>query len=181
MDIINKANINISNSLSFLRILLVIPMVYFIAVHENIFVLYLSIAGMITDWLDGFFARKLNQITELGKVLDPVADKILIGGSVLALHLYQGFPLWLMLVIIFRDVFIVIGALFIYGKQKKITSSNWPGKISVTLIAVAIVSFIIGWRDFFNYAVIAALASIIISAGIYAWVFLQKIRKKDNE
>ncbi len=49
--------------------------------------------GGFTDWADGFFARKLNQVSDLGKILDPIADKIHIGALVIALHYYQGFPL----------------------------------------------------------------------------------------
>ncbi|KAA3614905.1 MAG: CDP-alcohol phosphatidyltransferase family protein [Calditrichaeota bacterium] len=178
MELITKKDFNLSNSLSFLRIILAAPAVYLIAINENGWLIALSFVGGFTDWADGFFARKLNQVSDLGKILDPIADKIHIGALVIALNYYQGFPLWLTLFIVIRDVFIVIGALLIYDKNKLITSSNWPGKISVTLIAVAIISFMAGWKLFFEYTIYLAIAAIIVSGVMYVKVFIASFDKK---
>jgi len=177
---LTKKDLTFSNFLSFIRIIFVIPGVYFIAINRNDLLIGLTIIGMFTDWADGFFARKLNQVSDLGKILDPLADKVLIGGLVIALYHYQGFPLWLTLFIVLRDLIIIVGALLIYDKNKLITSSNWAGKISVTLIAVAIFSFIAGWNDFFEYSIYMAIIAIIVSALIYAKVFYTSVINKNK-
>lgn len=168
---IKKSDLNISNLLSLVRIFLAVPVVYFISENDNIMVIYFSFLAMLTDWFDGFFARKLKQITELGKIIDPIADKILIGSAVFSLYYFQDFPLWLAALIVLRDLFILIGALFIYEKHKQITSSNWPGKVSVFLIACAILAFLGGLRSAFDYLIILAFLAILFSAIMYAKVF----------
>lgn len=178
MELKKKKLFTISNFLSFLRIIFVFPAVYYISVQRNEIIYFIAIAAMLSDWLDGFLARKLNQITDFGKILDPIGDKILIGGVVIALYYYQGFPLWLMLVIVLRDISILIGAFFIYDKHKQVISSNWPGKISVTFIAITVFCFIAGWYSIFNYLIILALLSIILSAFIYSKVFLSHFYSK---
>jgi len=178
MELEKKSPFTISNFLSFLRILLVFPTVYFISIKENELIYYIVSVAILSDWLDGFLARKLNQITDLGKILDPVGDKVLIAGAVIALYYYQEFPLWLMLVIVLRDVSILIGAFFIYDKKKQVISSNWPGKITVTFIAATIFCFIAGWDEIFGYLLYLALLSIILSAYIYSKVFLKQYHLK---
>jgi CDP-diacylglycerol---glycerol-3-phosphate 3-phosphatidyltransferase len=68
-------------------------------------VIYLS--AVLTDYADGFLARRLNVITRLGQFLDPLADKFLVGAALLALIAYRGFPVWAAVVIAVREVAIV--------------------------------------------------------------------------
>ena len=178
MELEKKSPFTISNFLSLLRILFVLPIVYFISIGKNESIYIIAVLAILSDWLDGFLARKLNQITDLGKILDPVGDKVLIAATVIALYYYQGFPLWLMLVIVLRDIGILIGALFIYDKHKQVTSSNWPGKISVTFIALTVFTFIIGWIELFNYLLYLALFSIVLSAYVYSKVFFKNYSSK---
>ena len=124
----------ISNLLSFLRIFFIIPLIHFISIRENIFALICVIVAVITDLLDGYLARRLNQITTLGKVLDPLADKIIVIGGVVALSLFQDFPWWLTIIIIVRDFFIIVGSLIIFSQKKSVVPSNMPGKITVLMI-----------------------------------------------
>ena len=169
---------NISNFLSFIRILFVFPTVYFYSIHRNDLVFILAFFAMLSDFLDGYFARKLNQITDLGKILDPLADKVLIGAAVISLTIYQEFPLWIALVIVIRDVIILLGALFIYDRQKHVTPSNWPGKVTVTIIAVTVLSFMSGFMIIFEYLIFLSFIAILFSAAMYARIFFQKLGGK---
>ena len=133
----------ISNLFSFLRIFLVIPIFYYLSVYDNITALLFILVAVITDWLDGYFARKFNQITELGKVLDPLADKICTLGGFIALTVYQQFPLWITIVIIARDVILILGSFLLYQHQHAVNPSNKPGKVTAFLIVVLAISYIL--------------------------------------
>ena len=106
----------VSNILSLSRIFLAIPIYIFIAKSETEILLAVLLIAIITDYLDGYFARKFNEITELGKILDPFADKICTTTGFIALTIFQGFPLWITALIILRDIIILLGSIFIFKK-----------------------------------------------------------------
>ena len=74
---------------------------------NNILLAILLIYSIVSDMLDGYIARKLNQVSVLGKILDPLADKICIGVLVAFAVIYRDLPLWVAVTIITRDVLIV--------------------------------------------------------------------------
>ncbi len=174
-------NKTLSNVLSFIRMLFVIPAFFLIKEQRNDLVLFLAATAMLTDFLDGYLARKWNQISELGKILDPLADKVTVAGAVIALYLFQGFPLWLAALIVLRDLFIIIGAFFIYEKKHRVTSSNMAGKISVNIIALSILFFLLGWQTLFDYALYAVIVALLVSFFSYTGVFFRYIIKDKHE
>lgn len=174
----SKSNINFSNFLSFSRILFVVPAVYFIANHQNDYMIILAIIGGFTDYFDGFFARKLNQVSDLGKLLDPAADKVLIAGMVISLSVYQDFPVWLTAFIVGRDILIVLGAIFLYEKVNHVSHSNWTGKVGVTVIATPLLFFLMGYKELFDYSQIFIILAIAISIVMYIKVFISTLTKK---
>lgn len=89
----------------------------------------------ITDFLDGFIARRLHQVTDFGKIIDPLADKICAGGCSILLVMVGALSLWYLIVVIARDLLILIGSVYIKSKKNIVTQSNWPGKIAVFFIA----------------------------------------------
>ncbi len=101
----------IPNLISFLRILLVVPTVYLLADHQyNHALLIFFIAGF-SDGLDGFLARRYGWTSKLGSFLDPMGDKLLMTASYFMLGWLGHLPVWLVVVVIGRDVVIVLGAL----------------------------------------------------------------------
>jgi cardiolipin synthase (CMP-forming) len=105
---LNGEVINVPNLLSILRIALVPVFLWFLL--DEFFlaaIVVLAIAGL-TDFLDGYLARKLNQITKLGKMLDPVADRLYIFATLLALSATGYVPWWLAALVILRDVLMLI-------------------------------------------------------------------------
>ena len=140
--------LTISNSLSFFRLLLAIPIWYSLNHFQNetyrTIIFILCVVAAITDYLDGYVARKRNEITELGKIIDPLADKILVGIIAIKLYMIGELSGYFFLIIVLRDVIIFIGGILISLKLKKVLSSNLLGKITVTMIGFVFLMVIAG-------------------------------------
>lgn len=127
-----------SNLISFSRVFIAFPIVYLhytngqqITLTIGLLILY----GMISDYLDGYVARKMNEVSEWGKVLDPIADKI--SASILFLYtVYIGFvPLWFLIVELARDLIILAGSTYIKFARGKVAMAVMSGKWSVNALA----------------------------------------------
>ena len=100
---------SVPNMLSILRLLLV-PVFLWLLIADQFLIAFLVLMfASFTDWLDGFIARKFNQITSLGKVLDPSADRLFILATLMGLTVNEIIPAWLAIVIVARDVLLLIG------------------------------------------------------------------------
>lgn len=122
------------NFLSLLRIVLAFFLYINIRSHEPIIASWILIAAGITDFLDGYLARRLGQISALGGLLDPLADKIFFGTLFVALLLENSLPIWIFAVFIVRDVLLLLGTAFI--KMRHILYEFTPtflSKINTTL------------------------------------------------
>jgi cardiolipin synthase (CMP-forming) len=134
---------NISNLLSLLRLILAVPISVALILNKPYLAFGMGMIAFISDFLDGYFARKLNQVTELGKIIDPLADKVVVISVVLVLFFQGKFPLWLGASIISRDILILIGGLLIKRKLGYALPSNFAGKLTVTVIAIYIFGVIL--------------------------------------
>ena len=108
----------LSNIISFLRLLFAFPIYYYISIYENLIAILFVFLAVLTDILDGYFARKWNQITSLGKIIDPLADKTCTIAGFLALSFYQDLPIWITFAVIIRDIIILSASAFIIGSKK---------------------------------------------------------------
>jgi cardiolipin synthase len=121
-DRASSAIITIPNALSFVRIALIPVFVWLIVDHDTTFgglLLFGAVAS--TDWVDGAVARATGQISELGKVLDPVADRLSIAAVLIALIVRGVFPLWAALLILVRDAVILLaGFTLLAGRGARI-------------------------------------------------------------
>lgn len=137
-----------------------------------------ALAG-ISDFLDGFLARRLNQVSPLGIALDPIADKIFAGVVVILLIIHRDFPLWLAFIIVGRDLLIVgAGALLLRGR--KITlPSNLVGKYTFGILAFLLGSYVIRFPFGITLTTTATLIMIAWSLISYAQVFIAVKAKKD--
>ena len=102
---------DIPNLISILRIFLSVPVVWMLLVHEFGAALVLFAIAGISDGLDGYLAKHFGWKSHLGGLLDPLADKVLLVSSYLSLALLGIIPIWLVLIVILRDLVIVTGAL----------------------------------------------------------------------
>lgn len=127
-----------SNFISFTRILVVIPVVWLHISNEyetNIWIIMLIVYGVISDYLDGLVARWRDEISELGKVLDPIADKLMAFFLFLYTVLLGWIPLWYFILGVVRDLLIMAGSAHIKRKRGKVAMSIMSGKVTVNVMA----------------------------------------------
>ena len=137
-----KYFIFIPNLLTIIRIALVYPILNNIYLGNFEISIIFFIVASVTDGLDGFIARKMNWQTELGTLLDPVADKILLSGSIFILWLNQFIPFYIFVIFISRDIAILLGAAIRMTIIESDTPTpNFLGKLTTTLqiIYIAII------------------------------------------
>lgn len=178
--------LNFANLLTIFRILLIAPFLYFINQGRFGTALLLFFIASLTDFFDGFVARKFNQQSKLGQTLDPLADKILTTASFIVMALphpnFPSIPVWLAVAVIGRDMVILLGSGFVYLLTKftefKPTTS---GKVNTFLELGLIVWFL--WFHWMGRFVIIlplcyliVLGSVIISGASYLMQGTQIIR-----
>jgi CDP-diacylglycerol--glycerol-3-phosphate 3-phosphatidyltransferase len=119
------------NQLTTLRIILT-PVFLYLFLSENPILRQISlivyIIAAITDWYDGWLARKFNYITTWGKFMDPLADKILTSTAFFGFVIIGVLPLWMVIIVVFRDLFVTSLRLFAEWKKKTFTT-NYLAKI----------------------------------------------------
>jgi CDP-diacylglycerol--glycerol-3-phosphate 3-phosphatidyltransferase len=141
----------LSNVLSASRILLMGPVVYFFlspVEHNREYAVLFILLAVTTDALDGYFARLFHQESELGKVIDPLADKIGVGIVVVLLLIFGDISYWFAILVLSRDVAIFLGGLYIRKRTGLILPSNMAGKIAVSFVALTLVLSIVHYQMF---------------------------------
>lgn len=167
--------VNIPNILSAIRIL-TIPVIIFLILRSTpqnwpvlILVFFFSI---ILDFFDGYLARKLSQETKLGKILDPLADKLMVSSIVVALVIKTDFPLWLGIFIIGRDLLILMaGAIIITGKHVVVTSIL-IGKATFALLGALIMAYIVDLAEYIDLQILKRFF-IVLTVSFLAWSCLE--------
>ncbi len=129
---------NIPNILSMFRILLTIPIAFALWHEENVIAVLIAFLSSITDNLDGYIARRFNQITELGKILDPLSDKLFIGVIAVILLIQGRMPVWFAAVIWGRDILLLLGGMLAAKKMGWVIPSNVLGKMTITAVGLTI-------------------------------------------
>ena len=143
-----KRILSLPNAISFLRLATVPVFIWlFVNEHTNVAVMVYAV-GAWTDFLDGYLARRLNSITELGKLLDPLADRIFIVALAVALVAEDELPLWLALSVVARDLILVAAFPFVDRRGIARIPVSFAGKtataallIGLTFIAYAETTF----------------------------------------
>lgn len=179
----------LSNFISFFRVLLAFPVYYYVSnltylPEASTVLLVLYFLAYLSDILDGYFARKLNQITELGKIIDPLADKILVIMTIIYFYYFGLIDSLYFWVIVLRDIIIFLGGIFVTSKIGKVLPSNNLGKLTVFIIGVFIILLTIQLKSdnyiyiFFYYLSLLTSFASVISYSIRA---INEIRVVENE
>lgn len=169
-----------ANKITILRILLiplfVVEVLYYVEtgneLHRLVAILSFAVASIL-DGVDGYVARRYNQWSELGTVLDPLADKLLLVSAIVLLsfphpHRFEQIPLWLTGIIIGRDVLLGIGALVVRSVVGAITvRPRLTGKLATVFQMLVVGWILLQWDQMFKGAV---LKEWILGAGIFTAV-----------
>ncbi|MGV3148657.1 CDP-diacylglycerol--glycerol-3-phosphate 3-phosphatidyltransferase [Rothia nasimurium] len=184
------SNWNIPNALTALRIVMVPLFVWALWAggphgEANLSLRWWAAAvfvlAMITDWLDGYLARKNNLITSFGKIADPIADKLLTGAAFVVLSMLGELWWWVTIVILVREWGITVMRLFIikYG----VMAASKGGKLKTVLQTVALVLMILplgqlgSWALWPGYLVMAAVVVVTVVTGIDYVVKAMQLRR----
>ncbi len=165
---------NIPNILSIIRICLVGVFIFvFFSDYPNnlVWALVVFLTAGLTDVIDGFLARKFNWITNMGKILDPFADKLMQCTVLVCMLIKKMIPAWLVIPFILKEFLMLLGGLLIIKKRRVVVVSNIFGKMTVVFFYAAVV-LCISAREFLaqNPIVLYIICALVLIAAISAFV-----------
>ena len=165
--------VNIPNCLTLIRIALLPVVVWRFRKGDSMGALIVYLLAMLTDAVDGFIARRYNQVTALGKLLDPLADKLSLV-TLIALFVADGqIPLWLMGIILLKEVAMVVGGA-VALKRGIVVYALPIGKITTVAFITSIVVRFLGWR---MTADVLLGVSVVLSMVALVWYSLDRMKK----
>ncbi len=179
IDYKNKI-ITIPNLLSLCRIILIPVLVWLYCTGKYYWALSVFVVSALTDVVDGFIARKFKMISDLGKILDPIADK-LTQGAVFFCLATRFVPMIVLFVFMFaKELTVGISGIYMTKKSEKMYGANWHGKLNTVLIFVAI-SFHLIWINIplaLSWVLCAICLSSMLASGVLYLIRNTKIVKQ---
>ena len=167
----------VSNVLSLSRVILMVPIVLLILQPGNqyrFWVIVLMVLSAATDFFDGLLARALNQVTDFGRLLDPIADKVCIIAISAALVIVGDVPLWYAALVALRDLLIVAGSMLIINRRKVVVQSVWAGKWTVAFIGAYLLVATMREESLVILKALllyASTAGLFVSLGVYIAIY----------
>jgi CDP-diacylglycerol--glycerol-3-phosphate 3-phosphatidyltransferase len=174
----------IPNIITISRIVLSFVFLLLAKIGLSTYAFIIFIIAIITDFLDGYLARKLNAVTTTGKILDPIADKLIIIFGFIIAYLHDIVPRWFVFLLITKELVLIIGAIILISKNKtKHIKSNIFGKLlmltqSVYLIYVFFNSLILNTysNKILNNTMLYILALLVVITLIsYLYLFIKNL------
>ncbi len=140
--------ITLPNAITLVRLLLLPVFVYLLFGQEDRFAAGWLLVGIgATDWVDGYLARRLNQVSNVGKILDPVADRLLFFVGVGSILIDGAVPVWVAVLVLVREVAITIATLALAAAGARRIDVTWIGKCATFLLMGVFPAFLISESD----------------------------------
>ncbi|MBC8525924.1 MAG: CDP-alcohol phosphatidyltransferase family protein [Candidatus Cloacimonetes bacterium] len=172
VDFNPKTFITVPNIVTITRLLILPFILILLFQNKNIWAFLLIIFAGLTDILDGFLAKILNQATAVGKIIDPFVDKIFALTIFVFLLFYRNFPLWAFITILLFEILILTGGYILAIKFRIVPSSNIYGKIAASFISVSIWLYVIDINFFKrDISLKISLQKIVLILGIVMLFF----------
>lgn len=168
-----------SNVLTIARVLLLPPTVAYLRHPDQRWQALLCLGtAMLTDAIDGPLARSRGEVSQLGKILDPIADKLLLDVTAVTLSQTRKFPWWITILLIVRDIGILLAALLVYRRKAQITTARITGKATTVALTVAAILYVADGPRSGKPALYVALVPFTLSLWEYGRRFLALMRNK---
>ncbi len=189
----------IPNILSITRIVLIIPIINQLrnnTPESNLISFFLISFAYLTDFLDGFFARKLNMGSSIGKILDPVGDKLLAITVSAVLYINKKLPFYFFILILIRDLIISLGAMYAINVKGRILLPIFAGKLTTAVLGIVLSIYPLRYAEIFRddgvlinilevlryYGTLISSLLLFISGILYAFYYFENFlnRKRLN-
>lgn len=169
----------LSNAVSLLRVVLILPAVWLIALGADYVweAFGVVVVMIVSDWVDGWLARRWGEISQWGKILDPLADKVAVGAITIAMVVFKGLPVWLVVFVLLRDVVIFLAGMYLVKRHGVLLSSNFWGKVTTLVLSGLLLAYL--WdADVLKPALIGlSVVFLVVSLISYGRQFFDVVRK----
>lgn len=172
-----KRNITVPNLLSCLRLAVIPPTVRYIVKENYVMAGIMLLISAVSDMFDGMIARRFNQVTQLGKMLDPLADKLTLAAVILSLSFVDKAVMWFVAVLITKELLMLAGGFLLLRLNMKPPAARWYGK-TATVIFYTSVTVIVSLRAVWgirSYVLTAVLLSVTTAAMLFALIMYGRI------
>jgi len=155
----------ISNALTLFRAFLAIPLIWMLETGQLPQAFGLIVLAVISDFLDGYLARHIHEVTNIGKMLDPIADKFILLAVMIFLIMdpERRFPLTFLLLLGTRDIVLSIMAIYLMHRRHEIFQTNWAGKAFIGITALAMTLYVLRYTEAGFLVLLVATALMLYS------------------
>ena len=166
---------NLPNKLTVIRVIMIPFFVFFMLNDMGVYGKWIALAIFViasfTDFLDGYLARKNNLVTNFGKFMDPLADKLLVGAAMICLVEIGRLPAWMVIVIISRE-FIISGFRLIASDNGIVIAASYWGKIKTVIQMLMIIVLIMNLGTPVNNEITLVVQGVRIAEALLVWAAL---------
>ena len=159
------------NLISFIRLLMIPVFLVLLFNDLNLAATLLFAIAASTDWVDGQVARRTNQVSRLGQLLDPAVDRLLMIAGVAGLFFVGRLPLWIILFVLIRDLALLAGGGYILKRYQVQVPVIYPGKVATTLLYIGFAGILLNFPLFAGLGVCDLSWLPGFSHELYSWGF----------
>jgi CDP-diacylglycerol--glycerol-3-phosphate 3-phosphatidyltransferase len=167
----------VSNLITLFRFVLLPFIIYFLVKKERFTAFIIMLFALLSDVVDGYIARKFKQESQLGRILDPLCDKVSLTLILLTLLLMNSIPFWIVIIIGLRDVLILLGSFILLKRKKTIYKSNVLGKITGFLFGLMILAFTLNHQRIGMFALYISIPFMLGAFITYCQRFFLALRQ----
>ncbi len=172
---------NIPNFLSVLRLLMIPVAAYMFYLESFMAAACVFFAASFTDVLDGYIARRFHMVTDIGKLLDPLADKGMQLTVLVSLALCRRMPPVAVGIILAKEILMFLGGLFLYRK-KIVVAANWYGKLATVLVSVCVMAVLLFYEKMPSPILLTVqwlpVCAALLAFFLYFLAFLNTVRER---
>ncbi len=161
--------ITLPNGISMLRVAAMPFLIWGLANDRDGWVFGAYLVAVLSDAIDGTVARRLGAASLTGRIVDPLADKIALGITYIALSVWRNLPWWLTILVLARDVAIMVTGAFVYRRRHVVPSSTQLGQITVTVLALVGLVYAARWAGAAPTAAMIGGIAIAVSFAHYVY------------